>query len=190
MYLSPSTSLHVKYYGVIGDRPALTLILNFIEHTGYYCCNFCFIQGFIIPGRNKQQYSYRKPLVLRDSNTFKLNSLEANIQKKNVFGHLGISILEIILYVPLPQSILVNYQHAILLRHFRDAVKQISAMLIPAKMRGTEDFLYIKTPELRNLLLYGFLPRFYSVIEINRAAHMALFICGIRIIHSHAIFGK
>ncbi|CAF1155535.1 unnamed protein product, partial [Didymodactylos carnosus] len=74
VYVNPSTSFNIKYYGVIGDCPALKLILDFIGHTGYYCCFFCFTQGYNIPGRNKRQYPYEKPLNLRDSKTFTSNS--------------------------------------------------------------------------------------------------------------------
>ncbi|CAF1205984.1 unnamed protein product [Didymodactylos carnosus] len=54
VYVNPSTSFNIKYYGVIGDCPALKLTLNFIGHIGYYYCFFCFTQGYNIPGRNKR----------------------------------------------------------------------------------------------------------------------------------------
>ncbi|CAF1468920.1 unnamed protein product, partial [Didymodactylos carnosus] len=109
VYVNPSTSFNIEYYGVIGDCPALKLILNFIGHTGYYCCFFCFTQGYNIPGRNKRQYPYEKPLNLRDSKTFTSNSKKAESDSKNIFGHLGKSILALILDVPLPTSILIDY---------------------------------------------------------------------------------
>ncbi|CAF4324335.1 unnamed protein product, partial [Rotaria sordida] len=48
-----------------------------------------------------------------------------------VFGHKGRSILGEILDVPLPISIICDYQHVSLLRHFRDVVKAISSSLSP-----------------------------------------------------------
>ncbi|CAF1256664.1 unnamed protein product, partial [Didymodactylos carnosus] len=166
--------------------------------------------GYHDPNCRKRQYLYEPPVVLRDPKLFASKSKEAEVTRKNIHGHLGRSILELILDVPLPHSILIDYQHVTLLRHFRDVVKQISTdFLTPAirkqldyqlrtqpfphffnrRMRGIEDFSYIKATKLRNLLLYGFLPNFYSVLQVDQAAHIVLFICGIRSIHNLAIFG-
>ncbi|CAF4860361.1 unnamed protein product, partial [Rotaria sp. Silwood1] len=34
--------INIKFLSITGDSPALSKILNFIGHGGYYCCNFCY----------------------------------------------------------------------------------------------------------------------------------------------------
>ncbi|CAM4744206.1 unnamed protein product [Rotaria magnacalcarata] len=198
------TTFNVLYYGVIGDCPALRLILNFIGHGGYYCCFYCYTKGHHVQECRKRQYSYTEMLNIRDPQSFGRNAEVAEARGLNVYGHIGKSILSDILDVPLPISVLCDYQHVSLLRHFRDVVKALSRSLLPKvrktidqklrtqtfphffnrRMRGIEDFSFIKASELRNLLLYGFLPNFYNVLPIDQMAHISLFICGVRLLHN------
>ena len=151
------------------------------------------------------------PLNLRDAQTFTIEAKRADDTGENVYGHKGETKLSEILDVPLLASIICGYQHVTLLRHFRDVVKTISSCLpvevrknvdyklrnqcfphyFNRKMRGIDEFSYIKASELRNLLLYGFVPNFYDMLNVDQAAHICLFICGIRILHSsNENFGK
>ncbi|CAM4832312.1 unnamed protein product [Rotaria magnacalcarata] len=137
--------------------------------------------------------------------------LKAEQTGTNVYGHLGRCILDSILDISLPVSIICDYVHVTLLRHFKDVVKVISRGLFPSqrknidsklerqsfphyfrrKMRGIKDFSYIKASELKNLLLYGFLPVFYNVLSSNILGHIALFICAVRLLHkSKKTFGE
>ncbi len=195
--------MNVLYYGVIGDCPALSLIANFVGHGGYHCCWYCFNKGYHDRRCRKRQYPLLQNTKLRDSQSFYIHAKKAEDTGKKVFGHKGGSILDKILDVPLPISLICDYQHVTLLRHFRVMVKATSSSLDPhvrkhidvklrtqafphffnRKMRGIEDFSYIKATELRNLLLYGFLPHFYAVLPVDQAAHISLFICGIRLLH-------
>ncbi|CAF3395077.1 unnamed protein product [Rotaria socialis] len=124
--------------------------------------------------------------------------------KINVYGHLGKCILDSILDVPLPTSIICDYGHVSLLRHFKDVIRSIGRALSPSlrktidsklrrqvfplyfkrKMRGIEELSYIKASEIKNILLYGFLPHFHNVLPCNVLGHIALFICGVRLLHS------
>ena len=123
--------------------------------------------------------------------------------RQNVMGHLGTSVLEQVVDISLPDCVLIDYTHVSLLRHFRDVVRTVSRSLSPAtrklvdkllrtqqfphyfnrKMRGIEDFSYIKAVELKNLLLYGFIPHFLPHLSINQVGFLSLFIIGIRLIH-------
>lgn len=196
--------LNVYYYGVIADCPALRLILNFIGHGGYYCCFYCYIRGQHDQRCKKRQYIYSNTICLRNATSFNTHSQSAESDKKNVYGHLGKSVLNEIIDIPLPFSIICDYQHVTLLRHFRDVIKAVSRSLPPRmrkqvsrklvkqafpnffhrKMRGIEDLSFMKATELKNLLLYGFIPNFYNILPIDQAAHLCLFICGIRLLHT------
>ncbi|CAF1489595.1 unnamed protein product [Rotaria magnacalcarata] len=206
-----SAKMDIFYYGVIADCPALKLILNFIGHGGYFCCWFCFVEGYHNSVCKKRQYLFTKSLTMRSTKSFYVQSLEAEQTGTNVYGHLGRCILDSILDISLPVSIICDYVHVTLLRHFKDVVKVISRGLFPSqrknidsklerqsfphyfrrKMRGIKDFSYIKASELKNLLLYGFLPVFYNVLSSNILGHIALFICAVRLLHkSKKTFGE
>lgn len=201
--------MNVLYYGVIGDCPALKRILNFISHGGYYCCFYCYIKGYHNSKCKKRQYLFTKSLRMRTTKFFQIEALEAEQSGKKVHGHLGRCILDGILDIPLPKSIICDYLHVSLLRHFKDVIKSISRELSPSlrkavssklrrqtfphyfkrKMRGIEELSYIKASELKHILLYGFLPVFHNVLSANAIGHIALFICGVRLLHgSHKKF--
>ncbi|CAF4618430.1 unnamed protein product, partial [Didymodactylos carnosus] len=115
-----------------------------------------------------------------------------------------------ILDVQLPISILCDYTHVTLLRHFRDVVKSVSYSLSSAirkkidyhlreqtfphyfnrKLRGIEDLSHIKATEMKNLLLYGFIPHFFTFFTAEQISYISLLICGIRCLHSNKIFGE
>ena len=155
---------------------------NMIGHNGYYPCFYCHIKGEHVRQASKRQYQYEVPIHYRTIKSFSINSKQAQPNNKNVFGHLGTSILDDILDIPLPHGLIVDYSHVSLLRHFRDIVKTISLSLAPAirenvdislgaqvfphffnrRLRGVADFSFIKAIELKNLLFYGFIPLFYA----------------------------
>ncbi|CAF1306540.1 unnamed protein product, partial [Didymodactylos carnosus] len=167
--VGPNLSYDIKFYGIIGDCPALKLILNFIGHTGYYCCFLCYIRGTHI--MNKRQYFFQQPLMLRGTTSYLEESRKAERNRTNEFGHLGTNILEEILDVPLPQAIIIDYLHVTLLRHTKAIVTELYALLKPAerqrldislkqqrfphffnrKMRAIKDLSYVKATELRNI---------------------------------------
>lgn len=125
------------------------------------------------------------------------------VQKKFLYIT-GISILQDILDVPLPHAILIDYQHVSLLRHTKTVLYAIYKQLKPSarerlnqklkhqsfphffnrKMKPFEEFSFIKAVELRNILFYGFLPLSFEFINHERLAHLALFICSVRLYHS------
>jgi hypothetical protein len=132
--LKDGTKCFVHFYGIIGDCPALKLILEFISHVGYYPCFYCYIKGVHVGGRGgKRQYYCADCTDLREVVTYESESKEAANKSSNVFGHLGRSILHDILDVPLPSSIIVDYLHVTLLRHTRAIIHQTYMKLRPAQ---------------------------------------------------------
>jgi len=97
----------LKIYSVTGDYLALRLILRFISHGGYYCCWFCYVRGEHV--NCKRQYRYESSMKIRTSNNYAAESRAAQKQQINIHGHLGISILEGIVDIPLPMSIIPDY---------------------------------------------------------------------------------
>ncbi|CAM4824646.1 unnamed protein product [Rotaria magnacalcarata] len=102
---------NIFYYGLIADCPALALILNFINHTEYFCCFYCFIRGQHDRRCRKRQYIYPDTVCTRDPTSFNNHSQSAESNKLKVYGHRGRSILDEAIDVPLPHSIICDYQH-------------------------------------------------------------------------------
>ncbi|CAF4869588.1 unnamed protein product [Rotaria socialis] len=116
--------INIKFLSVTGDSPALRNILNFIGHGGYYCCNFCYIRGLHID--RKRQYFYKNKFILRDCVKYYKQTEKAEKSKQNCFGHKGHSILQDILDTRLPEAILIDYQHASLLRHTKTILQFVN----------------------------------------------------------------
>jgi hypothetical protein len=105
----------IKIYGIIGDTPALNLILNHKGHGGYSCCWYCQIKGLYTG--SKMQYYYDKNIALRSESDFSTDSRNAENLKTTTNGRHGISILEKIVDIPLPRAIIADYLHMTLLGH-------------------------------------------------------------------------
>ncbi|CAF1466908.1 unnamed protein product [Rotaria magnacalcarata] len=187
----------VSFYGIIGDCPALKLILEFIGHTGYYSCFYCYIHDVHVGGRGgKRQYYHENNIKLRHEQRYELESIRAIESSNNIYGHLGRSLLHDLLDIPLPHSIIVDYLHVSLLRHTRCILQQIYAKLSPAKriildqrlrsqkfphffnrkIRAVSDFSFIKATELKNLLLYALIPHMLYFLPKEQLAHLASYI--------------
>jgi hypothetical protein len=69
----------------IFDLPARAKAINIISHTGYFACINCDIEG--IYDFNKVCYPFKKNLVLRDSNNYKMCLKEINkkIENSSIF---------------------------------------------------------------------------------------------------------
>ncbi|CAM4758682.1 unnamed protein product [Rotaria magnacalcarata] len=189
-----TTPFRLILYGIIGDCPAMKLILNMGIHS---------------KEARKRQYPYSSQTQQRTTNSFITNGKLAEENNSNVFGHLGNSILQGIIDVPLPFSILIDYAHVTLLRHFRGVIQKISSSLAPSvrqqidvnlrsqafphifnrKLRGIEELSFIKAVELKNLLLYAFIPNFIDNLTTNQIGFLSLLVLGIRLIHADKIFG-
>lgn len=127
----------MKVYGVIGDTPALNLILNHNSHMGYKCCWYCEING--IHMNSKRQFLYDKNVPLRTEHSFIINSKEAEYSKKKVNGRIGISILENIVDIKLPSSIIADYAHVSLLGHAKKTMRYLYTYYMKPKERESFD---------------------------------------------------
>ncbi|CAF1553113.1 unnamed protein product [Rotaria sordida] len=183
---------------------------NMIGHTGYYPCFYCYTKGKHIREVSKRQYEYEISVNCRTVESFYSDSREAQLNSKNVFDHLGTSILDEIVDVPLPYALIIDYVHVSLLRYFRDIVKTVAfslglavrekidvffrAQVFPhffhRGMRDVADFSFIKAIELKNLLLYGFIPHFMHHLMIDQLSFMSLYIIGVRLIHGDDVFNS
>ncbi|CAF0946406.1 unnamed protein product [Didymodactylos carnosus] len=200
---SSSVRYNVVFLGLVGDLPALSMILNFKGHTGYYACFFCFTQG---EHDRKMLYPYTRPLQKRSPQDFHRFALKGN-PTNDYYGHYGNSIISNLFEKDLPLAIMIDYLHASLLRqtktiltHLRDELsksdlEELSILLKNQKFPHTfnrhlpslSNLSFVKGTELKNLLLYAILPRFMNYFPIETVAFLCLFVCGIRLLHGTSI---
>ncbi|CAF4289380.1 unnamed protein product [Rotaria sordida] len=121
--------------------PALKLMANMIGHTGYYPCFYYYTKDKHVREVSKRQYQYEISVNCRTVEPFYSDSREAQLNSKNVFGHLGTSILDEIVDVSLPYALIIDYAHVSLLRHFRDIIKTVAFSLAPAVREKIDVFL-------------------------------------------------
>ena len=112
-----SIDYNLKICGITGDRPALKKILNFVGHGGYDCCWFCYLHRQHKDG--KRQYPYKRSIKLRSTQMYLHESNEAHRTQSRVNGHLGKGVIENLLDVSLPDSIIIDYLHVTLLGHVK-----------------------------------------------------------------------
>ena len=197
---------HLKIYGITGDCPALKKILNFIGHNGYDCCWFCYISGQHVNG--KRQYYYQTTIRLRSPSKFQKESNEAQQTQSRINGHLGRSILQGLIDIPLPNSIVIDYLHATLLGHVKAIVIDIYNQLAPRerltlngqlknqtfphffvrKFRSFNEFANVKAVELKNLFFYGLLPNLQTMVPLEKLSHLAMYVSAIRLLHGRSPF--
>ncbi|CAF1478903.1 unnamed protein product [Rotaria sordida] len=198
----------IHVYGLTGDCPAIKLVTKHVNHQGYWCCWFCYKRGIHID--NKRQYYFEKRLILRSTTEYAHYSREAERSNENIFGHLGVSPLSLILDIPLPRCLVIDYMHVSLLRHTRTVIQYLYQKYLRPKqrneldelfryqpfphffnrkMRPVKEFSYCKTVELRNMLLYGLLPLIRPFIPVQLAAHLSLYVTAMRLLHGSRKLG-
>ncbi|CAF2091361.1 unnamed protein product, partial [Rotaria magnacalcarata] len=199
----------ILIYGITGDCPAIKLAIKHVNHQGYWCCWFCYIRGVHI--HHKRQYYFKKELALRSTAEYALYSHGAEETKTNIYGHLGVSPLSLIIDVPLPRCLVIDYMHVSLLRHTRTVIQYIYGNFLKPKqreeldelfrnqpfphffnrkMRPVKEFSYCKATELRNMLLHGLLPLIRLFLPIECAAHLALYVTAMRLFHGPRTIGN
>jgi hypothetical protein len=123
----------MKVYGVIGDCPALNLVLNHKSHVGYSCCCYCNVHGEHIA--NTRQYYYDANISHRNKYDFEDDSRRAERLRKAINGRHGVSILTNILDISLPYSIIADYLHVTLLRHGKTICTYLYKKVLTPKKR-------------------------------------------------------
>ncbi|CAF1401710.1 unnamed protein product [Rotaria sp. Silwood1] len=152
--------INIKFLSITGDSPALSKILNFIGHGGYYCCNFCYTRGISI---------------LQDILDVSLPyAILIDYQHVSLLRHTK-TVLKAI-YKQLKPSDRERFDNKLKYQSFPHFFNR--------QMKPFNKFSFIKAVELRNILFYGFLPLSFEFINIQQLAHFALFICSIRLYHS------
>ncbi|CAF4891514.1 unnamed protein product, partial [Rotaria sp. Silwood1] len=144
-----------------------------------------------------------------DKLDFAFDSRRAHYLRTNVNGRLGLSILDKVLDIPLPNAIVADYLHATLLRHakticlynYNEVMKPQERIMLDKRMsvqRFPHFFnrtirplneTHLKATEMRNIFLFCILPMTRNLLNCDRVAHLGLFVTGIRLLHGRPILG-
>lgn len=123
-----NTKYKLIIFGITGDCPALSLIVNFINHNGYYSCWFCYIEGEHVNHRHQFRYS---SIRLRSKEHFRKLSAKAERNQLTILGHHGQNVLEDVLDVQFPDAIVLDYLHVSLLGFAKSMILLIYQQLKP-----------------------------------------------------------
>ncbi|UJR17710.1 hypothetical protein I4U23_004608 [Adineta vaga] len=129
----------------------------------------------------KMQFHYEL-IHLRSVEAYSKLSNKSEKTNSDIYGHRGESILIKILDVELPHAIVLDYLHISLLGHDQQST-------LSKKLRSFDNFAFVKATEIRNMLFYGLLPHFNSIMHIEQYSHFTLYVCALRLLHSGHIFG-
>lgn len=134
----------MKVLGLTGDCPAISLLLNFVNHNGYYSCWFCFIKSIFV--ERKHQY-HHQTVISRTDKHYETLSKKAEKSKSHFYGHFGRSIITKLLDTPLPDAIVPDYLHVTLLGHVKNIVLSIYHDMRPQQRREfNERLIHQKFP--------------------------------------------
>ena len=131
-------TLKLNVLALTGDCPAISLLLNFINHNGHYSCWFCFIDSVYVS--RKRQFPHQQ-VVLRTNDDYRRLSKKGEKSNKHVFGHFGRSIITELLDTPLPNGIIPDYLHVTLLGHSKNLVLSIYHRMRPQERKEFNDRL-------------------------------------------------
>ena len=86
-------------------------------------------------------------------------------------------------------SLVRHSDQASLARNNTSYILCLSLDFFGRKIRPMDNFACVKGTEVRNLLFYGLLPHLDSSLPHDQYAHLAMYICGICLLHSGNLFG-
>lgn len=208
--INDGRNVHVLFPMLMGDMPALSIMVNFVEPNSFYACMFCHVKGIYNHCGRCVTYPHGDAASLRTTNEFrqcgKLASTENKRPSRDIaLGRKGISSFENILDVPLPHSIIIDSMHTVFLCHSRKMLiflnnfiakpnfLQISKKLKSIKfihdiLRRPRSLLNLnkwKASEVRLFILYIGLPVLVEYLPEDQCGHLAMYVAILRLMHDH-----
>ena len=162
---------------LMGDMPALSSLVQFVEHNAYYACMFCNMKGTYNHESHCVIYTLDDDAELRTSEHFEkcaryASSMHRRIDRERTMGLKGISAFSEILDVPLPHSVVIDPMHTVFLCHSKK-------LLIHLKTFITKENLERINFKLRSMnFIHDILRRPRSLANVHRwkASEIRLFI--------------
>ncbi|UJR12986.1 hypothetical protein I4U23_000012 [Adineta vaga] len=138
---------------------------------------------------------------MRSEYDFAMDSRKARYFQDTINGRHRMSILENVVDIPLPTSVIVDYLHVPLLGHakalclalYRNHMKPKQRTQLDEKIYSQRfphifnrkikvlDQPYLKVTEMRNIFFFCILPMIYKLLPLDTVAHIGIFVAGIRL---------
>lgn len=195
---------------LMGDMPALSTMVNFVEPASFYACMFCETKGIYNHDGHCIVYPYDRDVNLRTAADFKIRSelaasTSGRLNRERTVGHKGISVFQRILDVPLPHAIVIDAMHTVFLCHGKKILvrlqyliskenmiklskKLVSIRYIHDILRRPRSFLNVqkwKASEVRVFILYIGLPALVESLSDDDAGDLAMYVVILRFLHDH-----
>ncbi|CAF0922273.1 unnamed protein product, partial [Didymodactylos carnosus] len=160
---------------LVGDMPALSDMVEFVDHTAYYACMFCDTKGVYCHNGHCAIYPNDSQSELRTEKSFDRCALLAasNSRKRDeTAGVKGFSAFRHILDVPLPHSLCIDGMHTVFLCHGRKLLVLYQAILSKVNVQ----YITEKLRSLRYILDIQGRPRGFSSVHKWKASEVRVFI--------------
>lgn len=207
---SDHEQVKVLFPMLMGDMPALSTMVQFVEPHAFFACMFCEIRGVFNHRGHCIIYPIDDDANLRSSETFRRCSelahmMQGRIDRERTKGLKGSSAFIDILDVPLPHSVVIDAMHTVFLCHSKKLLiyylsliskenqskvseKLRSLNYIHDILRRPRSILNIhkwKASEVRVFMLYIGLPVLAEFLPEDQCGDLALYTTILRLLHDH-----
>ena len=206
------SSEHIKiiFPMLMGDMPALSTMVQFVEPHAFYACMFCSTKGTYNHQGHCIIYDIDNNAELRTRESFEkcakmAASMQSRISRDRTIGVKGLSTFSEILDVPLPHSVVIDAMHTVFLCHAKKLLVQLQTFIakenvpkINLKLRSMNFIHDIlrrprsfsnvqkwKASEIRTFILYIGLPVLAEFIPEEISGDLALYCIIIRLLHDY-----
>ncbi|CAF1104847.1 unnamed protein product [Adineta steineri] len=195
---------------LMGDMPALSAMVQFVEPNAYYACMFCKSKGIYNHDGHCVIYHVDNEAQLRTSENFRkcaqlADSMHKRIDRERTIGCKGLSAFSEILDVPLPHSVVIDAMHTVflchskkLLIHLQTFITKENLLKINLKLRSMNfihdvlrrprSFANVhrwKASEVRTFILYIGVPILAEFLPEESIGDLALYNTILRLLHDH-----
>ena len=208
--ISEREKIKVVFPMLMGDMPALSAMVQFVEPHAFYACMFCDTKGTYSHEGHCITYPIDNSAELRTSDNFKkcarlAASMQPRIDRERTIGIKGLSSFFEILDVPLPHSVVIDAMHTVFLCHSKKLLIQLQTSIskenllkisqklhsinyIHDILRRPRSFSNVhkwKASEVRTFILYIGLPVLVEFLSEDDGGHLALYIIILRLLHDY-----
>jgi hypothetical protein len=208
--INNNKKIKILFPMLMGDMPALSSMVQFVEHNAFYACMFCNTKGTYNKDGHCITYFLDNDAELRTSENFEkcaqlAASMKTRLDRERTKGIKGLSAFSEILDVPLPHSVVIDAMHTVFLCHAKKLLIQIQSTITKENLskineklcsmnfihdilRRPRSFLNVqkwKASEVRLFILYIGLPVLAEFLPEDINGDLALYNVILRLLHDH-----
>lgn len=202
--------IRVIFPMLMGDMPALSSMVNFVEPNAFYACMFCDVKGVYHHRGHCIIYPLDDRSRLRTTQSFDecarlASAMQPRTDRERTKGAKGTSMFSQILDVPLPHAIVIDTMHTAflchskkLLIHLRSTISKENLAKISEKLhsmkyihdilrrpRSIDNIGKWKASEVRTFILYVGLPVLCEFLAEDESGQLSLYVVILRLLHDY-----